>query len=485
MRHAIPIVLLLVATLVPSAGAADQRRPNLLVVMTDDQARWALGVYGNSDIRTPNMDRIGREGAVFTNAFVATPVCSPSRALFFTGKHGTQVGVTDWITSTEASTGVGLPKGTLTWPALLQSTGYRTALIGKWHLGAKPWCRPRSVGFDHFFGFLGGGMWATNPRLTVDGESKTFEGATADVCGDAAMRFIEEQHDADRPFALCLCFREPHLPYTPLLPEDWAPFEKMDPKMAGVPAFVDPAANKQRYREYYGSIHAADRNVGRVLDKLDALKLSENTIVLFTSDHGYNIGQHGIYGKGNGTWAAGAVDGPRRPNMFEESIAVPLLVRWPGVVKPGTRIDELVSNADIFRSVLGMLDVPAPVGAGALAADGLDFTPLLRGGKPAGGAWRDAIYGQYDVHNGELAFLRMIRTRRWKLVRHYFTSGQDELYDLKNDAGETKNLYLSPEARTTRDELQAKLSAWQQSIDDPLLKKNDAYPSQPPADPAN
>ena len=466
MKHA-HLIALLLAALVSSARAAEPRRPNLLFFMTDDQARWSLGVYGNTDSRTPNMDRIGKEGAVFTNAFVATPVCSPSRATFFTGRYGTQLGITDWINGAEAKAGVGLPEDAVTWPAVLQQAGYRTALVGKWHLGEKPHCRPRSQGFDEFFGIVGGGSAPMNPELTVNGELKRFEGPTPDVMADAAMRFLDERaKSADQPFALCLFFREPHQPYAPVTPADSAPFEKLDPKTPNVPPFVDPEVNKERYRKYYGSIHAADRNVGRVLAKLDELKLAEDTIVLFTSDHGYNIGQHGVYTKGNASWVGGTRQGPKRPNMFEESIRIPLLVRWPKVVKPGTTVEQMVSNVDTFTSVLRMLNVPAP--ADAPKGDGLDFSPLLRG-EPVE-KWRDAIYGQYDLHNSGLAFMRMVRTPKWKLVRHHFSNGLDELYDLANDPGEKDNLYNKPAGKAARAELQAKLTAWQQSIDDPILR---------------
>ena len=135
--------------------------------------------------------------------------------------------------------------------------------------------------------------------------------------------------------------------------------------------------------------------------------------MLFTSDHGYMIGHHGLQHKGNANWIAGGVPGPRRPNMFDDSIRVPLLVRWPGVVQPGTVIPETVSNIDTFASVLGMLGVPIPEGA---KQQGTDFSPLLRGKQIPG---RDALFGQYDLHNGGLAYMRMIRTDEWKLVRYY------------------------------------------------------------------
>jgi uncharacterized sulfatase len=450
-------------------------RPNLVFIVTDDQARWAVGAYGNSDVKTPNMDRIAREGARFTNAFVNTPVCSPSRATFFTSKQGTQLAITDWINTAEARQGVGLPPDALLWPMVLQKAGYRTALCGKWHLGEQDSMHPTKFGFDHFMGFRNGGEVSMNPNLEVEGKKINVKGCTADVVTDDALRFIGD--NKDKPFALCLLFREPHQPYAPVPEEDSAPFKGMDIKTPDVPPFVDHDVNVERYRKYYGSIHAADRNIGRVLAKLDELKLSENTVVIFTSDHGYNIGQHGVYTKGNGSWVAGKVEGPRRPNMFEESIRIPFLVRWPGVVKPGTTIDAMIQNIDTFKSILGMLDVPLPAGA---KIDGMDFSTLLHAASPAEAKWpRLEIFGQYDMHNSGLAYMRMIRTDRWKLVRHYYCHGLDELYDLQSDPGEKKNLFNNPAAKATRDELQARLTKWQQSIDDPILK-SPGYPTQPP-----
>jgi uncharacterized sulfatase len=450
-------------------------RPNLVFIVTDDQARWAVGAYGNADVKTPNMDRIAREGALFTNAFVNTPVCSPSRASFFTSKQGTQLAITDWINTGEARQGVGLPPNALLWPMVLQKAGYRTALCGKWHLGEQDSQHPTKFGFDHFMGFRNGGEVAMNPNLEVEGKKINVKGCTADVVTDDALKFIGD--NKDRAFALCLLFREPHMPYAPVPEEDSAPFKDLDIKTPDVPPFVDHDVNVERYRKYYGSIHAADRNIGRVLAKLDELKLAENTVVIFTSDHGYNIGQHGVYTKGNGSWVAGKVEGPKRPNMFEESIRIPFLVRWPGVVKPGTTLDSMIQNIDTFKSILGMLEVPVP---GDAKIDGMDFSTLLRAASPAEAKWpRDAIYGEYDLHNGGIAFMRMIRTDRWKLVRHHFCNGLDELYDLQSDPGEKKNLYWAPAAKATRDELQARLTNWQQSIDDPILKSS-AYPTRPP-----
>lgn len=152
--------------------------------------------------------------------------------------------------------------------------------------------------------------------------------------------------------------------------------------------------------------------------------------------------------------------------MFEESIRVPLLIRWPGVVKPGTRIAQTVSSIDTFSSILGMLDVPIPAG---VRQQGSDFSPLLRGQDIR---WRDTLYGQYDLHNGGLAYMRMIRTDDWKLVRHYNTFQLDELYDLNDDPNEMKNLYGRPGASEIRDQLLSRLETWMRSVDDPLLNSD-------------
>jgi arylsulfatase A-like enzyme len=442
-------------------GACADGRLNIISIVTDDQGRWALGAYGNRDAITPNMDRIAREGGTFLNAFVPTPVCSPSRASFLTGLYGTQVGITDWIAPVESDAGLGLPVGTTTWPEVLQRNGYKTALVGKWHLGTKPEFHPTRRGFDHFFGFLGGGNTPMNPTLEVAGKDMRLDGSLPDLLVDDAIRFVESNRA--RPFGLLVHFRAPHLPYSPVPDEDSAPFQDLDPAVPKAPG-LDERQVKRLTREYFASIHSVDRNLGRLLTRLDELDLTARTIVLFTSDHGYNLGHHGIHTKGNGFWMAGGVNGPKRPNMWDTSVRVPLLVRWPGVVKPGTEVAEPVSNIDTFASVLGALNLPIPDG---VTQQGMDFSPLLRGEKVA---WRDTIFGQYDLHNGGQANMRMIRTNRWKLVRHHLTNQLDELYDLENDPDELTNLFGRPAHRDVQVQLQARLSRWQQSIGDPLLE---------------
>jgi choline-sulfatase len=456
----------------PANDPPSPRRMNLLFIVTDDQASWSIGAYGNGDSRTPNMDRLAREGALFTNAFVTTPVCSPSRASFLTGRHGTELGITDWLNAAENNAGLGLPADIPTWPRVLQSNGYFTALLGKWHLGTHPHCHPTQQGYSHFFGFLGGGTSPMNPVYEVEGEERKMEGYGADLLTEEAIWLMETKRD--QPFAISLHNREPHQPYLPVPPDDHEALEGVDPVVPQGKA-VDTGWLKDRTRDYYRSIHSIDRNVGRLLAKMDELGLSENTIVIFTSDHGYNIGHHHVYTKGNAAWIAGAgVHGPKRPNMFEESIRVPLLVRWPGVVQPGMRIERVVSNLDTFATVLGMLGIDMPPD---VKQNGRDFSPLLRGETIE---WSDELYGQYDLHNSGLAFMRMIRTPKWKLVRHHMANGLNELYNLEDDPGETKNLYRNRAAQKIRQDLQTKLTAWQESIDDPILQLDANRPFEPP-----
>jgi choline-sulfatase len=452
-------LIILLAACASTADAAQPKKINIIFIVTDDQSRWSPGCYGNKESKTPNMDRLAREGARFINASVATPVCSPSRGSLMTGRYGTQLGITDWITPKEGDAGVGLPKQAITWAAVLQRAGYVTGLVGKWHLGTQPQFHPTQKGFNHFMGFVGGGNSPMNPTLEVDGKDKKFEGSLPDILTDDAMNFVKQ--NKDRPFALVLTYRAPHAPYAPVPKVDSEPFAGLDPTIPNFPG-LNIKQVKNFTREYYASIHSVDRNLGRLLAMLDELGLSENTIIVFTSDHGYMIGHHGLHHKGNGNYLVMGREKERRPNMFDNSLQVPLLVRWPGVVRPGTEVNELVSNIDTFASVLGMLKVPPP----AYKQEGKDFSPVLRGEKPA---WRETVFAQYDPHNGLKGQMRSARTFRWHLIRQYLKNGQpDELFDLQNDPEELRNLYDAPEHRQIREQLQTRLTEWMRSVDDPI-----------------
>ncbi len=442
--------------------ALAQTKYNIISIVTDDQALWSIAAYGNREVQTPNMDRLAREGVKFNNAFVTTPVCSPSRVALFTGKYGTEVGITDYISVIEDDGKIGLPDSAITWPQVLQKNGYRTGLFGKWHLGSAPKFHPTKHGFDYFMGELQGGWNPMNPKFEVNGKRQQLQGASSDLMTDDAAKWIEA--NKDKPFAAVIHYREPHTPYGPMPAEDSDIYKNLDPT---IPAFkgLDNAQIKQWHRDYYAAVHAVDRNIGKILALLTRLNLDNNTIVIFQSDHGYNIGEHGIHTKGNGHWVAGGISGPKRPNMWDSSLRIPMLIRWPGVIKAGTEINETILNLDLFPSVLGMLKIKPPPG---YRQHGKDFSPLLTGLRDE--HWRDEFYGQYDLHNVGLAYMRMLRTKDWKLVRHYHALELDELYDLKNDPGETKNLYNNEKNKAIRTDLQKRLDVRMREVNDPILR---------------
>jgi choline-sulfatase len=450
-------------TLVPGVvAAAAPRRPNVVFICTDDQARWAVAAYGNPEIVTPNLDRLAREGALFRNAFTVTPVCSPSRASLMTSRYSTQFGIADWI-DPDKEPNLGLAPSAVLWPELLKAHGYATALLGKWHLGTQPEFHPTRQGYDHFFGFLNGGNRPIDPRLEVQGALQDLKGSLPDLLIDEAIRYVDAHREG--PFLLSVHFREPHAPYAPVPPEDSEPYRTLDPTIPSYPG-LPVARVKQLTREYYASVHAVDRNVGRLLDRLDALGLTGDTIVFFTSDHGYMIGHHGLHHKGNGIWIAEGQKGPR-PNMFDDSIRVPLLVRWPGVVQAGATIDAVVSNLDIFPTVLDLVGLGVPDN---LKIEGRSFAPLLRGESIP---WDDTLFGQYDMHHTKDARMRMIRTPDWKLIRHLEPGGTDELYHIApaSDPGETENLADSPAHAEQLKKLDDRLKQWMRSITDPVEDK--------------
>jgi choline-sulfatase len=448
-------------------------RPNIVFIFTDDQAPYAVNAAGDERFITPNIDRIFHEGAHLANSFVTTPVCSPSRVGLITSRYGTEMGIFDWLNQ-RAEPKHGLKPGTPTWPALLQKAGYRTALIGKWHLGTEDRYHPTKFGYGEFMGIRTGGSPPKNPTLELlNGEVKKVEGYTCDIFTDRTLDFI--RRNRKESFAISLHFRAPHAAWLPVRPEDWEPFKDLDPEVPN-PDFpnLDVKLIKKRTREYLASVKSIDRNVGRVLKLLEELKLDDNTIVIFTSDHGYNLGEHGVWYKGNAIrvltqnppqqWKN--IPANRRPNLWETSLRVPTAVRWPGVTKPGQKITETISNLDWFPTLLAMASVELPTDA---KIHGEDFTPLLRGEKVK---WDNDLYAEYSMRHGAKTHMRGWRTPRWKLMRDFANEGRVELYDLKNDPDEMTNLAASdePQHKKIRQRLEKKILAEMKKFNDPALK---------------
>ncbi len=455
--------------------ATNSNRPNILFICTDDQASWAMGASGNDQAITPHMDRLASQSAYLVNSFVTTPVCSPSRAATLTGQYGYEVGVHNWYKPTDQTNGLD-PKFT-TFAETLRDSGYHTGLIGKWHLGMNDRYYPTRQGFDYFMGHRHGGFKVVDPELEEMGKEKTYKGLTADILADHAIGFIENHlnQNEDQPFLLCWHTRAPHLRWLPVAPEDSEPYS--DDFEITIPEYpnLDTVSVTRMMREYLMSTRSVDRNLGRVLEALDELNIANDTIVIYTSDHGYNMGHNGIWHKGNGKWilnhdvpATHNVAKNNRPNMYDHSIRVPSLVRWPGVTEPGTRITQTTSNLDWYPTLLDMAGIEKPK---SLPLRGRSLTPLLRRESPEN--WDNHMYSFYSSSN-EYATqfvdeIRMMRSDRWKLIRYLRAPERDELFDLAKDPEESKNQIANPDYTKVIEALHAKIVRQMTETNDPAF----------------
>ncbi len=452
------LLFLCLALVATSASAA--KRPNILFILTDDQAPWAVGVAGHPLAETPHMDALFKSGAYLPNSFTVTPVCSPSRASLFTSRYGTELGITDWIKPYQSwlpETGLGgtewgLDPNEVVWPRLLQKAGYDTALIGKWHLGQPNYYHPTKFGFRYFMGHRHGGWKTVDPVMEKGRRDQGFMGLTADILADEVITFLERKRN--KPFLCCWFTRAPHTRWLPVSEEDAAPYANMTDEQTPIPhpdyPNLDITRVKRMTREYFSSVRSVDRNLGRIMKTLKQQGLGEDTIVIFSSDHGYNMGHNGIWHKGNGHWVVKPlpeVTNPniprgQRPNMYDTSIKVPTAVRWPGKIQPGQVINETVSNLDWFPTVCAMAGVKIPANA---IVRGRNMLPLLQGKRPA--HWENAFYGEYSTLHQSQTHMRCWRTAEFKLVRDYLNPERDEFYNLRKDSDETTNLIGTKDPR--------------------------------------
>jgi len=450
-------------------------KPNIIFIMTDDQGPWAFGAAPNPNAHTPNIDRLRRDGARLTNYFVTTPVCSPSRAEIMTSRYSSELNIPDYLSGRDPE--LGLDVKFPTWPRVLDKAGYATALIGKWHLGKKDEFYPTRYGYDEFTGFRVGGSISKDPKVEVNRKVRRIEGYTPDILTNYAIDFVRD--NKNNPFMLSLHFWAPHAntanrtpdgdrTWLPLSGADWNRFKNSNPELPH-PYYpkLDIPRSKRMMREYLASVASADRNVGRLLKTLDKLKISKNTIVIFTSDNGYNLAHNGIWHKGNGRWLLTDNQGAR-PNMYDNSLKVPAIIRWPGVIEPGSTIEQTITNLDWFPTIVAMAALFVPKD---FTIRGRNFLPLLKGKSIP---WDNELFAQYSMWSWHQtgAVLRAYRTPKFKLVRDFKHAGKDELYDLVNDPAEKRNLINSPDPkiRNARKRLNKKLLAKMRSLNDPALK---------------
>ena len=465
-------------------------RPNLLFILSDDHAAHAISAYGSRVNATPAIDRIGREGAVLGAVFCTNSICSPSRATILTGTYSHVNGVPGIFAEFDYR----VP----TFVEALHDEGYATALFGKWHLGESAEARPR--GFDDWLVFPGQGDYVDPLMIGPDGERR-LTGYATDLVTELALDWLINR-DPDRPFALMVHHKAPHRPWIPherhrslypvgSIPEpetfddDHAALsesvrsvrmsiaddltdedvkEPTPPELEGPEHTAERARWKyQRYlRDYLQCIAALDDGVGELLEYLDAQGLAQDTVVVYSSDQGFFLGDHGWYDK---------------RLMFEQSLQMPLLVRWPAEVPPGSRCDAIITNTDFAAT---FLDVCGLDPASALpASQGRSFRRLLRGEPVAD--WPESMYYRYWEHRDPSHNVPAhygVRTRTHKLI-HYYGDGlgvpgsspvrepaEWELFDLEKDPQELANLIADPAYASVLAELRDELGRLQELYGD-------------------
>jgi len=428
-------------------------RTNVLFILTDDEGPWAAGCYGNREIRTPSIDRLAAEGMRFTNFFCTSPVCSPSRATLLTGRIPSQHGVHDWIKCGNVGPdAVEYLEGETTYTDVMAAAGWNVGISGKWHLGASQLAQH---GFGDWFVHQSGASDYTNAPMVRDGELVNEPGYVTDAITDEALRMMERYAADEKPFYLSVHYTAPHSPWIGQHPEEIVDsyeecaFEScpQEPRHPWAGRLTDEhLGNRESLKGYFAAVTAMDVNVGRLLDRLVELGLRESTLVVFMSDNGFSCGQHGFWGKGNGTY-------PR--NMYESSIKVPAIFSHPGRIPAGLATDEMASGYDVMPTLLEYVGLPPPEGGNR---PGTSLVPCLAG-EATEGRGSVVVFDEYGP-------VRMIRTREWKYVYRH-PNGPDELWDLANDPDERANVIDAPEHAARAAELKAELDAWFRRYVDP------------------
>ena len=466
--------IVLITCLLAGRLCAQVKPPNILVILSDDHAYQAISAYGSRLMQTPNIDRIAREGALFTNVFVTNSLCSPARATLLTGKYS-------HINGREVNGGKPFDVQQELFTRILRGDHYQTAWIGKWHLQTLP-----GDGLDYDKILVDQGHYYNPDFIGPRGDTTRIHGYVTDIISDLTVDWLDKR-DTTKPFCLIVGEKAPHrewlpdlqdlgsldtvdFPLPPTLRDDYAgrvaaqhqdmtiartmllqndlklhleqskynEYTRLDSaQRAAFFGYYDKVTRDfdtghfsgdtllrwkyQRYmRDYLATTRSLDRNIGRLLDYLDRTGLSQNTVVIYASDQGFYLGEHGWFDK---RW------------MYEESMRTPFVMRYPGVVAPGARVSQMIANIDFAPTLLDIAGVRAPADM-----QGRSFLPLLRRQSVR---WRQAVYYHYyeypDPHHVSPHF--GVRTERYKLIRFYGPVDNWELYDLVKDPHEIHNLY--------------------------------------------
>jgi len=446
-----------------SASKARRKPRNVIFILSDDHRYDFMGFLNKPKfLETPNMDRMAREGAYIKNATVSTSLCSPSRASILTGQYAHKHGVVDNNTR--------VPEGTRFFPQNLQKAGWQTAFMGKWHMGGVT-DEPRP-GFDKWVSFRGQGVYF-NPTFNIDGKKVKREGHVSDLLTDYALDWMENDCDSGKPFMLYLSHKAVHAMFEPAkrhlgkydkvkleYPQNMADTEE---NYKGKPDWVKEQRNSWHgvdhmyhgqmdfdtfYRRYCETLLSVDESIGRVIKYLEDNNLAEDTLVMYMGDNGFVFGEHGLIDK---------------RHMYEESMRVPFLAWCPGMIKPASVIEELVQNIDIAPTVLDVAGLEIPD-----RMDGKSFLPILQGKKIP---WRDSAFYEYywERNFPHTPTTHGLRTDRYKYIHYHGIWDNDELYDLKDDPDEMKNLIDSPEHQKLIKQLNKRMFDWLEKTDGMLI----------------
>jgi arylsulfatase A-like enzyme len=406
--------------------AQQARKPNVVFILVDDMGYGDIGSYGVTDIKTPHLDRLAREGVRFTDFYSNGPVCTPTRAALLTGRYQQRVALEWALLPTDAT--AGLPATEPTLPRLLKGQGYKTAMSGKWHLGFRPEFGPNAHGFDDFFGILSGNvdMYSHKYRtggldLWENGKPVERTGYLTDLLTDRAVAFIEKS--AAEPFFLYLAYNAVHWPFQ-------------------VPGKPDDVRNEATWFDgtrvdYARMLEGMDAGVGRILSTLDRLKLADDTLVIFTNDNG---GER---------LSRNAPFFHHKATLWEGGIRVPCLMRWPGKVPAGTVSRQAASSFDLTATILAATGTSMPANR---PMDGIDLLPIVSSGKTV----ERPLYWRIDRQDRRQ---RAMRLGRWKYLRD---GAIDLLFDLEADPGERNNLGYNEPARMA--DLRARLARWEEEM---------------------
>jgi arylsulfatase A-like enzyme len=447
--------LALAAPAVHTQSRTSSARPNVVMFMTDDHGAWATGAYGCGQMRTPNIDALAAGGVRFSRAFACTPVCSPSRLTYLTGRLPSTHGVQDWLRPVDSfgSKTRRWLDGHATYSEELARNGYTLGMSGKWHMGDD---EKAQAGFSWWATVPGGGGSYRDVEFVKNGGRVRTEGYKTDRVGDYALEFLDTRRGRDNPFYLLVPFYAPHTPFD-YQPEPYRqPYEGSDfscfPRTEVHPwqnrGLRQHHNNPASMQAYSALITGLDANVGRILRRLEEMGARENTLVVFTADQGWNAGQHGVWGKGNGTWPF---------NMYEESIRVPMIWNHPGKIRAGQLLNQMVSSYDYFPAILDYLGIdpghdPKRVGR--------TYAPLVRGQTRR---WDNRLFFEYS-------FVRGVRTENLKFIERT-REWPSEMYDLEADPGETKNLIDDPAYRKRSEALRAQLRQFFERAGAPPIEK--------------